>query len=127
MTGSSWMFHAIISPAGSWGNLLLTQVEEAKLIASLGGFTWCSSNQMAFSWQVGVTVAEMDVTLQARPPFIVEGHHIATHSTREAIEFRYLQWQRPKFYDTAIWLHNIHMERKQLHECHCVIKPVNIK
>lgn len=89
--------------------------EALRLVPSLGGFLWIPGDQLAVGWQVGVMVAQMDTTLQARPPLIMEGHHIAINGIREAVEFRNLQGFRPELYDAAVRFHNVHMERKHLH------------
>lgn len=93
------------------------------LIPSLHGSLWLSGDQLAVGRQVGVMAAQMDATLQARPPLIVEGHHITIHDIREAVELRDLQEFGPQLYDAAFRFHNVHVERKHLHVCLCLCEP----
>lgn len=91
-----------------------------RLVPSLDGFLWLSCDELAMSRQVRVMSTDLDVTFEARPLFIVEGHHIAINNIREAIELRNLQGFGPQLNDTAVRLSNVHMERKQLHVCLCL-------
>lgn len=97
--------------------------EALRLVPSLCSFLWLSGDQLAVGWQVGVLATQKDATLQARPPLIVEGHHIAIYSIREAVEFRNLQGFGPQLYDAAFRFHNVHMKRKHLHICVCLSEP----
>ncbi len=97
--------------------------EALRFVPSLCSFLWLSCDQLAVDWQVGVVATQMDATLQARPPLIVEGHNVAIHSIREAIKFRNLQGFGTQLYDAAFRFQNVHMERKQLHVCLGLCEP----
>lgn len=97
--------------------------EALRLVPSLRSSLWLSCDQLAVGWQVGVVATQMDATLQARPPLIVEGHNIAIHSIREGIKFGNLQGFGTQLYDAAFRFHNVHMERKHLHVCLCLCEP----
>lgn len=93
------------------------------LVPSLSSFLWLSSDQLAVGRQVGVMATQMDATLQARPPLVVEGHHVAIHSIGEAVELWNLQGFGPQLYDAAFGVHDVHMERKHLHVRLCLCEP----
>lgn len=72
---------------------------------------------------MGILDTDVNAAFYARPPFIVEGHHIAVDSIREAVESRHLQTFGPQPDDAAFRFHNLHMEGKHLHICLCLGKP----
>lgn len=81
-------------------------------------------NHLAMGWQLSSHRVQPDCTFQASCPIIIKSEQVLINGTRQAIEFRHLQYIVAHTNDGTVWFQKIDWQDKGFCEGVCLSKSM---